>query len=100
MHCAWLLYILHVNNVKIEVGTRLGSHIACAAKSMGYYKVQPTVMFPIGDYVKILDDYKKTRPSKILKLLIYLCHHLIDVLIEFSQSRTSNFFKCLNVPYR
>ena len=33
-----------------------------------------------------MHDYKKTGPSKILKLLTCRCHHLIDMLIEFSQS--------------
>ena len=55
--------------------------------------VQPTVTFPIGDHVNVLHDYKKTGPLKILKLLTCRCHHLIDMLIEFSQSRTSNLFK-------
>ena len=48
--------------------------------------VQPTVTFPIGDHVNVLHDYKKTRPSKILKLLTCRCHHLIDMLVEFSKN--------------
>ena len=47
--------------------------------------VQPIVTFPIGDHVNILHDYKKTRPSKIMKLRTCRCHHLIDMLVEFSQ---------------
>ena len=47
--------------------------------------VQPSVTFPIGDHFNILHDYKKTGPSKILKLLTCRCHHLIEMLIEFSQ---------------
>ena len=58
-------------------------------------RVQPTVTFPIGNHVNVLHDYKKTGPSKILKLLTCRNHHLIDMLIEFSQ----NHSKGLNVPY-
>ena len=47
---------------------------------------QSTVTFPIGDYVNILHDYKKTGPSKILKFLTCCCHHLIDMLVEFYQN--------------
>ena len=66
-----------------------------------YYRVQPPVMFPIGDHVvNVLHDYKKTGPSNILKLLACRCHHLIDMLIEFSQSLVLvTHLKCLNVPY-
>ena len=58
-------------------------------------RVQPTVTFPIGDHVNVLHDYKKTGPSKILKLLSCRCHHLNDrhdgrVL---SKSHISNSFK-------
>ena len=49
-------------------------------------RVQPTVTFPIGDHVNVLHDYKKTGPSKILKLLSCRCHHLIDMLVEFCQN--------------
>ena len=49
-------------------------------------RVQPPVTFPIGDHVNVLHDYKKTGPSTILKLLTCRCHHLIDMLTEFSQS--------------
>ena len=63
-------------------------------------RVQPTVTFPIADHVNVLHDYKKTGPSKILKLLTCRCHHLIDMLIEFSQSLILlTLLKCLNVPY-
>ena len=67
-------------------------------------RVQPTVKFPIGDHVNVLHDYKKTRPSKILKLLTCCCHchccHLIDMLVKFSQSHIFlTLLKCLNVPY-
>ena len=48
--------------------------------------VQPTVTFPIGDHVNVLYDYKKTRPSNILKLLTCRCHHLFDMLVEFSKN--------------
>ena len=62
--------------------------------------VQPTVTFPIGDHVIVLHDYKKTGPSKILKLLTCRCHHLIYMLVEFSQSLVLlTHLKCLNVPY-
>ena len=62
--------------------------------------VQPPVTFPIGDHVNVLHDYKKTGPSKILKLLTCRCHHLIDMLIEFSQSLVLvTHLKCLNVLY-
>ena len=62
--------------------------------------VQPPVTFPIGDHVNVLHDYKKTGPSKILKLLICCCHHLTDMLIEISQSLILvTHLKCLNVPY-
>ena len=50
------------------------------------YRDQPTVTIPIGDHVNILQDYKKTGPSKLLKLLTCRCYHLINMLIEFSQS--------------
>ena len=63
-------------------------------------KVQPTVTFPIGDHVNILHNYKKMRPSKILKLLTCRCHHLIDMLVEFSKNHIFlSLLKCLNVPY-
>ena len=39
--------------------------------------------FPL---VIILHDYKKTRPSKIMKLLICRCHYLLDTLVEFRQN--------------
>ena len=58
-------------------------------------RVQPTVKFPIGDHVNVLHDYKKTRPSKILKLLTCCCHHLIDMLVKFSQ-----IFLTLKMPER
>ena len=61
---------------------------------------QPPVTFPIGDDVNVLHDYKKTGLSQILKLLTCRCHHLIDMLIEFSQSLVRvTHLKCLNVPY-
>ena len=63
-------------------------------------RVQPPVTFPIGDHVNVLHDYKKTGPSKIMKLLTCCCYHLIDMLIEFSQSLVLvTHLKCLNVPY-
>ena len=63
-------------------------------------RVQPTVMFPIGDHVNVLHDYKKTRSSKILKLLTCRCHHLIDLLIKLGQSLILlTHLKCMNVPY-
>ena len=37
-------------------------------------RVQSTVTFPIGDHVNVLYNYKKTRPSNILKLLTCFCH--------------------------
>ena len=65
-----------------------------------YCWVQPPVTFPIGDHVNVLHDYKKTGPSKILKLLTCRCHHLIDMLIECNQSLVLvTHLKCLNVPY-
>ena len=68
--------------------------------SISKSRVQPTVTFPIGDHVNVLYDYKKTGPSKILKRLTCHCHHLIDMLIEFSQSlKFLIHLKCLNVPY-
>ena len=61
---------------------------------------QPTVTFPIGDHVNVLYDYKKTGPSKILKLLTCHCHHLIDMLLEFCQNHIFlTLIKWLNVPY-
>ena len=63
-------------------------------------RVQPPVTFPIDDHVNVLHDYKKTGPSKILKLLTCRCHHLIDMLIEFSQSLILvTHLKCLNVNF-
>ena len=63
-------------------------------------RVQPTFTFPNGDHVNVLHDYKKTGPSKILKLLTCRCHHLIDMLIEFSQSLLLlTHLKCFNVPH-
>ena len=54
----------------------------------------------IGDHVNVLYDYKKTGPSKILKLLSCRCHHLIDMLVEFCQNHTFlTLLKRLNVPY-
>ena len=65
-----------------------------------YCRVQPPVTFPIGDNVNVLHDYKKTGPSTILKLLTCRCYHLIDTLIEFSQSFVLvTHLKYLNVPY-
>ena len=65
-----------------------------------HLRVQPTVTFPIGDHVNVLHDYKKTEPSKSLKLLTCRCHHLIDMLIEFSQSLVFLILlECPNVPY-
>ena len=62
--------------------------------------VQPTVTFPIGDHVNILYDYKKTGPSKIMKLLTCRCHHLIDILVEISKNDIFlTLLKCLNVSY-
>ena len=59
---------------------------------------QPTVTFLIGDHVNVLNDYKKMGPSQILKLLTCLCHHLIDVLIEFNQSLIPpTFINAVNV---
>ena len=56
--------------------------------------------FPIGDHVNVLHDYKKMGPQTIMKLLTCLCHHLIDMLIEFSQSiLLLTHLNCLNVPY-
>ena len=64
------------------------------------FGVQPPVTFPIGDHVNILHDYKKTGPSKILKLLSCRCHHLIDMLVEFCQNHIFlTLLKWLNVPY-
>ena len=61
---------------------------------------QPTVTFPTGDHVNVLHDYKNTRPSTILKLLICRCHHLFDMLVEFSQNHIFlTLLKCLNVSY-
>ena len=61
---------------------------------------QPTVTFPIRDHVNVLHYHKKTAPSKILKLLTCRYHHLIDTMIEFSQSLVLlTHLKCLNVPY-
>ena len=57
-------------------------------------RVQPTVTFSIGDQVNVLQDYKKTRPSK---LLTYRCHHLIDMLVEFNQN---HIFLTLKMPER
>ena len=54
---------------------------------------QPTVTFPIGDHVNVLHDYKNTRPSNILKLLTCRCHHLFDMLVEFSQNHIFLTFK-------
>ena len=48
--------------------------------------VQDTVTFPIGGHVNVLHDYKKTRPSKILKFLFCRYHHFIDMLIGFSKN--------------
>ena len=63
-------------------------------------RVQPTVTFPIGNHVNVLHDYKKTRPSKIMKLLTCRWHHLIDMLVEFSQNHIFlTLLKCLKVPY-
>ena len=50
--------------------TRLSQH-----DNGGGNRVQPTVTFTIGDHV--LHDYKRTRPSKILKLRTCHYHHLI-----------------------
>ena len=62
--------------------------------------VRPTVTFPIGDHVNVLHIYKKTKSSTILKLLTCRCHHLIDVLVEFSQNDIFlTILKCLNVPF-
>ena len=62
--------------------------------------VQPTVTIPIGDHVNVLHDYKKTGPSKILKLLSCHCHHLIDMLVGFCQNHIFiTLLKWLNMPY-
>ena len=74
------------------------------SKRGGYrLRGQPTVTFPIGDHVNVLHfaflHYRKTGPSKIMKLLICRCHHIIDMLIEFSKSLILlTHLKCLNVP--
>ena len=61
--------------------------------------VQPTFTFPIGDHVNVLHDYKKTGPSKILKLLSCRCHHLSNMLVEFCQNHIFlTLLKWLNVP--
>ena len=61
--------------------------------------VQPTVTFPTGDHVNVLHDYRKTGPSKILKLFISRCHHLVDMLVEFCRNRIfRTLLKWLNVP--
>ena len=74
----------------------LGRHMK---PSESRIRVQPSVTFPIGDHVNILHDYKKMRPSKILKLLTCCCHHLIDMLVKFSQNLIFlTLLKCLNVP--
>ena len=49
-------------------------------------RVQPTVTFPIGDHVDVLHDYKKTGPSKILKLLSSRRRHLVDMLVKFCKN--------------
>ena len=62
--------------------------------------VQPPVTFPIGDHVNVLHDYKKTGPSKILKLLSCRCQHLIDTLVECCQNHIFlTLLKRLNVPH-
>ena len=74
----------------------LGGH---TKPSESRIRVQPSVTFPIGDHVNVLHDYKKMRPSKILKLLTCRCHHLIDMLIKCSQNLVFLILlKCLNVP--
>ena len=62
------------------------TEITCIRAKQTSFEVQPTVTFPIGDHVNVLNDYKKMGTSKILKLLTCRCHHLIDMLFEFSQS--------------
>ena len=73
-----------------------GGATARSMDNRGYW-VQPPVTFPIDDHVNVLHDYKKMGPSK---LLTCRCHHLIDMLFEFSQSLVFlTLLKCLNVPY-
>ena len=90
------LYLLRLTNQ----APREQSCIFCPVPRRCHSWVQPPVTFPIGDHVNVLHDYKKTGPSKILKLLTCRCHHLIDMLIEFSQSLILvTHLKCLNVQY-
>ena len=61
---------------------------------------QPTVTYPIGDRVNVLNDYKKTGRSTILKRLTCRCHHLIDMLVEFTKNHVFLILlKWLDVPY-
>ena len=84
---------------QVNTTTVIGLDVAREQKQCGT-RVQPTVTFPIGDHVNVLHDYKKTRPSKILKLRTCRCHHLIDTLVEFSKNHIFlTLLKCLNVPY-
>ena len=98
---AYVLYIHNTptSNLTMSPRERMNIIWECLAL-IDVLGVQPTVTFPIGDHVNVLHDYKKTRPSKSLKLLKCLCHHFIDILFEFSQNDIFlTLLKCLNVPY-
>ena len=91
------VYYKHFNE-KLNISFMICGQNACITHIT--WKVQPTVTFPIGDHVNVWHDYKKTGPSTILKRLTCRCHHLIGMVIEFSQNLTLlTHLKCLNVPY-
>ena len=60
--------------------------VTCLAGA-GRYMVHLTVDVPIDGHVNVLYDYKKTWPSKILKLFTWCCHHPVDMLVDFRQNK-------------
>ena len=79
LYCAWGLLI------GVQTGYVRSPPIS-AESSRG----QTTVENCIGGHVHVLSDYKKTWPSKILKIVHSNCHHLIDILTKFYQNHISS----------
>ena len=102
-----LVIIIIYSNLQIT-GAVYTTEALTAGCGHGGCWVQPTVTLPIGigDHVNGLHDYKKTGPSKILKLLSCRCHHLIDMLVEFCQNhifltlKTAELAISVNIYYQ
>ena len=85
---SWILAPWRATHGVIKSLAIIQSAVSTGVSLVGgvHIRVQP-VRFPIGGHVNVLHNYKKTGPSKILKLPTCHCHHTIDMLVEFSQIR-------------